>query len=86
MKWKPQPIDPSLRRRTIDWIKSDLEVQTGPVNKRLLLSADAGLTYAERVYEEGDFETKVSVVKYLTIAIYLDDMIDKDAGMAAKVD
>ena len=86
VKWKPQPVDPSLRRRTIDWIKSDLEAQVGPVDKRFLLGADAGLTYVERVYEDGDFETKASVVKYVTIAIYLDDLIDRDVGMAKKAE
>ena len=84
--WKPQPIDEALRRRTITWIKSELEPIVGPVNKRFLLSTDAGLTYTERVYEGGDFETKVSMVKYVTVAIYLDDMIDKSAGMAKEAE
>ncbi|KAK4222256.1 isoprenoid synthase domain-containing protein [Podospora fimiseda] len=46
----------------------------------------AGLTYTERVYEGGDFETKCSMVKYVTVAIYLDDLIDKDANMAKEAE
>ncbi|KAK3378767.1 hypothetical protein B0T24DRAFT_663097 [Lasiosphaeria ovina] len=86
VKWKPQPVDPVLRRRTIDWIKSELEPLVGPVNKRFLAAADSGLMYTERVYEGGDFETKVSMVKYGSISLYLDDMIDKDAGMAKQAE
>ncbi|KAK0640663.1 hypothetical protein B0T16DRAFT_393085 [Cercophora newfieldiana] len=86
VKWKPQPIDNALRERTITWIKSELEPAVGPVDKRFLLSTDAGLTYTERVYEGGDFETKASMVKYVTVAIYLDDMIDKNAAMAKEAE
>ncbi|KAK4443462.1 hypothetical protein QBC34DRAFT_477507 [Podospora aff. communis PSN243] len=86
VKWKPQPVDDALRQRTITWIKTELEPLVGPVNKRFLLSTDAGLTYMERVYEGGDFETKASMVKYVTVAIYLDDMIDKNAGMAKEAE
>ncbi|GAB1315428.1 hypothetical protein MFIFM68171_05638 [Madurella fahalii] len=86
VKWKPQPVDSALRRRTIDWIKCELEPEVGPVGKRFLISADTGVTYTERVYEGGDFETKVSMVKYVTVAIYLDDMIDKNAAMAKEAE
>ncbi|KAM7194166.1 hypothetical protein V8F20_008086 [Naviculisporaceae sp. PSN 640] len=85
-KWKPQPIDAALRQRTISWIKDDLEPITGPVNKAFLMTTDAGLTYTERVYEGGDFETKCSMVKYISVAIYLDDLIDKRTGMAKEAE
>ncbi len=86
VKWKPQPVDSALRSRTINWIKSELEPEVGPVDKRFLISTDTGLTYTERVYEGGDFETKVSMVKYVTVAIYLDDMIDKNADIAKEAE
>lgn len=86
VRWKPQPIDEALRRRTIDWLKYEIEPIVGSINKKILISADAGITYTERVYESGDFETKVSMVKYLTVAIYLDDMIDKNAGLAKEAE
>ncbi|KXX76307.1 hypothetical protein MMYC01_205313 [Madurella mycetomatis] len=47
-----------------------LEPEAGPVGKRFLLSADTGLTYTERVYEGGDAETKVFMVKYVAVAIF----------------
>jgi len=81
-QWKPQPVDDALRARCIEWIKTEVEPRTGPVDMTFLASVDAGMTYTERVYEGGDFETKVSMVKYISIAIYLDDLIDKDAVLA----
>jgi len=87
--WKSQPIDTALRERTTSWIRSEIIPQLGsdiPVPKRFLLSTDAGLTYTERVYEGGDFETKVSMVKYVSVAIYLDDMIDKEAAVAKEAE
>ncbi|KAK3985819.1 hypothetical protein QBC44DRAFT_403701 [Cladorrhinum sp. PSN332] len=86
VKWKPQPVDSVLRARTVTWIKTELEPVVGKVDNRFLLSNDAGLTYTERVYEGGDFETKCSMVKYVSVAIYLDDLIDKDAGMAKEAE
>ena len=87
VKWKPQPVDSALRQQTIQWIKTEIEPAIGKsVDKRFLISTDAGLTYTERVYEGGDFETKASMVKYVSVAIYLDDMIDKDEGMAKRAE
>ncbi|KAK3390134.1 hypothetical protein B0H63DRAFT_538290 [Podospora didyma] len=84
VKWKPQPVDEALRRCAIDWIKTELEPEVGTVSKRFLLSTDAGLKFTERCYEEGDFATKASMVKFASLAIYLDDIIDKDGAMASQ--
>lgn len=86
VKWKAQPIDSRLRERTIAWINSEIIPDVGLVSSRFLMSVDTGLTYTERVYEGGDFETKVSMVKYVSVAIYLDDMIDKDSGVAKEAE
>ncbi|KAI9166369.1 hypothetical protein HJFPF1_02469 [Paramyrothecium foliicola] len=86
VQWKPQPVDDELRRRTVDWIKCEIEPEVGPINKAFLYSADVGVTYTERVYEGFDFETKLLMVKYVTTAIYLDDLIDKDASVARQAE
>ncbi|KAK3315549.1 hypothetical protein B0H66DRAFT_594094 [Apodospora peruviana] len=86
VRWKPQPVDSALRSRLVQWIKTELEPEVGPVDKRFLIGADTGLTYTERVYEGGDFETKVSMAKYLAVLIYLDDMIDNNAAVAKEAE
>jgi hypothetical protein len=86
VNWKPQPVDKRLRLLTVQWIKSELEPDVGSVCKRFLLSVDVGVTYTERVYENGDFDTKLAMVKYVTLAIFLDDLIDKDITVAQKAE
>lgn len=84
--WKAQPVDDELRRLTITWIKDELEMDVGPVNNRFIMSTDVGVTYTERVYEGLDLDTKLAMVKYVTLAIYLDDLIDKDEDVAAQAE
>ncbi|KAH7305435.1 hypothetical protein B0I35DRAFT_443782 [Stachybotrys elegans] len=84
VQWNAHPTDQRLRNLTIEWIKGKLEPVVGHVTPRFLASTDVGVTYTERVYEDSDLETKVAMVKYVTLAIYLDDLIDKDATAAKK--
>lgn len=51
-------------------------------HKAFLASTDVRLSYTERVYEGCGFDAKLSTAKYISFAIYLDGLIDKDAVLA----
>ncbi|KAK4209699.1 hypothetical protein QBC37DRAFT_404063 [Rhypophila decipiens] len=85
--WKPQPVDPTLRTSLVDWIKSQVQPSIGkPVNKAFLLSTDGSAIFTEYVYEDHDAHTKLCMAKILTLCLYLDDLAEKDDGMASQAE
>ncbi|KAM7191661.1 hypothetical protein V8F33_008757 [Rhypophila sp. PSN 637] len=85
--WKPQPVDPTLRTALVEWIKNEVQTCIGkPVNKAFLLSADGSAIFTEYVYEDHDAQTKLCMAKILTLCLYLDDLAEKDDGMASQAE
>ncbi|KFA56298.1 hypothetical protein S40293_10348 [Stachybotrys chartarum IBT 40293] len=83
-QWKAQSEDDILCQETVKWIRNEVEPALGPVNKWFLLSTDLGVSFTERMYEGFAPETKLRMAKFFIIAIYLKDLIETHADVAAK--
>ncbi|KFA66188.1 hypothetical protein S40285_10626 [Stachybotrys chlorohalonatus IBT 40285] len=85
-QWKAQPEDDRLCQETVEWIHNEVEPALGPVNKWFLLSTDLGVSFTERIFEGFNHETKFRIAKFVIVAIYLKDLIETHADVAAEAE